>query len=270
MLKHFLNGFVNGFANRDNPLEFEFLKKNLVQQNTNNLPELNIFIHGYSAIFNESTKQDIFRKTTTPKQHHNWCFCWSSGFVLNPFFKHGNIEAIKKLVRLEKVNKNTIKQATILFDHFKDNQEKAEYIGKHFLLSSIKREIEKEGLSYSKINLFGHSLGARLICHAIKENPKDSRDLKIKDVVLLGGAVPIGDDWNSIISNIDGSIHNFYSSKDFVLMMKPDSEKCVGRYQLSSTSSPNNLRIVNHEVSCLHWQYWDIMPEIFSKLNIKF
>jgi hypothetical protein len=267
MFQHFLNGFVNGFSQRDNPLEFEFLKKNVINSDKDNC-ELNIFVHGYSAIFNNATKQEIFKKTSIANQHHNWCFCWSSGFVLNPFLKHGNIELIKKLVKLEKVNNQTIKQATLLFDHFKDNQEKAEHIGKHFLLESIKRELAKDNITYSKINMFGHSLGARLICHAIKENPKDAKDLKIKDVVLLGGAVSIDENWNDIIQNIDGCIHNFYSSKDFVLILKPDTEKCVGRYHLNGDPI-NSSKIVNHEVSCLHWQYWDIMPEVFSKLNIK-
>ncbi len=80
------------------------------------------------------------------------------------------------------------------------------------LAEAISRSKEKE------FNLIGHSLGCRVIYFAlIALSTKDSK--KIKDVILLGGAVGNDDlkGWKQAKSSVSGAIYNCYSRNDQIL-----------------------------------------------------
>lgn len=68
----------------------------------------------------------------------------------------------------------------------------------------------------SSVTLVGHSLGARVIFFAMRSWYAQSSH-KLKNVYLLGGAVPTGRDWKLAVSKVKGNIFNLYNSNDPVL-----------------------------------------------------
>jgi pimeloyl-ACP methyl ester carboxylesterase len=64
--------------------------------------------------------------------------------------------------------------------------------------------------------LIGHSLGARVIFFAGENWPAHSIQ-KLKNVLLLGGAIPKSRDWSRVASNLSGNLFNIYNSSDLIL-----------------------------------------------------
>ena len=81
------------------------------------------------------------------------------------------------------------------------------------LADAVSRSTEKE---YS---LVGHSLGCRVIYYALQALSTNEKQIKIKDVILLGGAVGRNDEkgWGKACSAISGNIYNCYSQHDAIL-----------------------------------------------------
>ena len=229
--------------------------------------QLNIFIHGYSAIVNEASEHNIIRNINQATVPKSLLYLWSSGSLVKHFTSSQQV--LDVLIGLQNTTILTVKKTEELFMHFKENQSKAEIIGSSCLLQDLSKLLETHKASYPKINLIGHSLGARMICSAIKENQELSQKLNIHNVVFLGGAAPIQTDWEDITDHIQGNVYNFYSKTDIVLMLKPDTEKNLGRYEIP-TQEHTKHRIHNVQVKYHHWDYWDNLSNIQKLiLNLK-
>jgi pimeloyl-ACP methyl ester carboxylesterase len=109
-----------------------------------------------------------------------------------------------------------------------------------------------------KINLIGHSLGARVIQQALLHANLD--ESTIRDCVLLGGAADTNPEtWRQCANRIEGSIYNFYSDADKVLLITPDITKWVGRNPIEC-GSPNIHNI--HKSGWGHGDYWKKIDQI--------
>ncbi len=220
---------------------------------------LNLFIHGYSAIVNEASEHNIIRNINQSSTPKSLLYLWSSGSLVKHFVSTEQMLDI--LVGLKNTTILTVKKTEELFMHFKENQNKAEIIGASCLLQDLSKLLETHNTSYPQINLIGHSLGARMICSAIKENPDLCKRLNIHNIVFLGGAAPIQNDWEDITDCISGNIYNFYSKIDVALMFKPDMEKNLGRYEIPTHEKTKN-KIHNIQVKYHHWTYWENLGDI--------
>ena len=225
----------------------------------NTHPHLNLFIHGYSAIMNEASEQKIIRNINLANPHKSLLYLWSSGSLVKHFASASQV--LDVISGLHNTTRLTVKKTEELFMHFKENQSKAEEIGVDCLLQDLSKLLETNNADYIKINLIGHSLGARMICAAIKENYELTKKLKIHNVVFLGGAAPIQNNWSDITDCISGNIYNFYSKIDVALMFKPDAEKSLGRYEIPTQENTQN-KIHNIQVKYHHWDYWNNLSNI--------
>jgi len=221
--------------------------------------QLNIFIHGYSAIINQASEIKIIRSINQANTNKSLLYLWSSGSLAKHFTSRKQI--LDLISGLQNTTMLTVQKTEELFMHFKENQSKAEEIGNTCLLQDLSKLLETKQASFSKINLIGHSLGARMICSALKANPELAKKLKIHNVVFLGGAAPIQNTWEDITDVISGNIYNFYSKIDVALMFKPDTEKSLGRYEIPPQTKTLN-KIHNVQVKYHHWDYWENLNNI--------
>ncbi|NBC05354.1 MAG: DUF726 domain-containing protein, partial [Bacteroidetes bacterium] len=91
-----------------------------------------------------------------------------------------------------------------------------------------------------KIDLFGHSLGGRVIFYAL-QILSTKEEIFVENVYLFGGAQERKDDsgWQNATKAISGKIYNIYSSNDYVLKIL---------YQCGTLgSSPIGLKPIEYE-----------------------
>ena len=261
-----LNKILNTFK-RYSPFEYEkqeYKKHTKLlecdeNQAWNTSSHLNVFIHGYSAIVNQASELKIIRSINVANTNKSLLYLWSSGSLVKHFTSSKQI--LDVLSGLQNTTMLTVQKTEELFMHFKENQSKAEEIGSTCLLQDLSKFLVANKTNYTKINLIGHSLGARMICSAIKANPELVKELKIHNVVFLGGAAPIQNTWEDITAFISGNIYNFYSKIDVALMFKPDAEKSLGRYEIPPQATALN-KIHNIQVKYHHWDYWENLAKI--------
>ncbi len=242
-------------------------------------PEINIFIHGYYAVKNrlefEALASHIL-KTRTRGQVY--LFFWRSGDLKyeqiagSLAFLH-NAYRSSKYLRYLKLSPWQVASQLCLdvaggmaakavlpvvyqVPKFKRYEKKAERLGGRLkeILSGRVGDIRQ-----NKVNLIGHSLGARIIYSALAES--DWSDLNLVDCVMLGGAVDLqAPDWLKCIARVKGRVINVYSENDFVLKrLKPG--KAIGRHPLL----PQHPRVVNaRSPSTGHLDYWPNLDRILS------
>jgi hypothetical protein len=233
---------------------------------TNSKKVLNIFVHGYSALKDDQSKNKLIQRLSIDQTVDNWLFCWPSGFAINPMFADLKATDVWMLYKGDITAKGLLLgvQLTKMFSHFKDHLKEAENIGQRDFFSKIKNEIDKDNIKYDQINIIAHSLGSRLVCNALLHTDKNTiTDLKINNLYLLAGAMPLDIDWVKMLSLVNGKLYNFYSKSDFVLMFKPDNEKCIGRYPIANNGDTLN-KITNIETNIMHWKYWDSISKVFE------
>jgi len=257
------------------PFPFEHQEKQAETQLIDCTPDIvltddctvNIYVHGYSAIMNYADKEKISAAIRLNNSSKSFLYMWSSGSVAKKFLSLD--QAVDLALGFNNKALLTLKKTKELFDHFRENQLKAELLGQDTFFQELIKYKEAQGTSHFKINLIGHSLGARLICNALQKNRELTAQLRINNVILLGGAFPVKNNWLELVAMLDGNIYNFYSKKDFVLIFKPDSEKSIGRYGIVDISAPAH-RIFNYPVSCLHWNYWNYISDFRSSTDNAF
>ncbi len=233
--------------------------------------DINIYVHGYSAVETPFDLNAIKKSIGADKNHRSFLFYWKSGSVIKHIAQPKNMALAYRLVKsksnLERISIGV--QGTMeLFEHFRTHQGKAEQMGNGILLQQVTSFIKEKLTQTNKVNLIGHSLGARMILNALEENESLAKELRINHVILLAGAASTEKiDWGIILKGIQGNIYNFYSSRDVVLMAKPDTEKCVGRYCIP-LSNPNNGRIKNINTKLQHWSYWGELQDILKQTEV--
>lgn len=95
--------------------------------------------------------------------------------------------------------------------HWNKHKGRAKCVGKYYLESIVSSQVKE-----TSVSLIGHSLGVRVIFFGIQNWSNRSSHL-LKDVFLLGGAVPKNRDWAGVASRLSGELFNIYNSCDPVL-----------------------------------------------------
>ena len=191
---------------------------------------INVFIHGYDTDTDniEKSIKELRLGGTT------YLFKWDSYCPYNDFLRKRNHFL------------STVKKAEIIGENFK------EYINK--IYPRQKRPI---------LNLFAHSLGARIIHEALYYN--EWKDVRLQNVVLLDGAADTNY-WAACTKEVAGRIFNCYSgmSEAFILKMIAEGKICkqVGHGPLRVSSS--NIKNINCE-DIEHCEHWEDLPYVLSE-----
>ncbi len=227
---------------------------------------LNLYVHGYSAIRHEDELQSLVQTIASVPDSNNWFYVWDSGHFLKHLSENFSIipstglgSTIPTYILIQ-----IAEQLVKIAKHFLEMQEKAEYEGKNHFFELLEAHLNKRLKPFKKINIIGHSLGARLVYTAIKEKLSISKKIPIENVIFLGGVVDCKADWDSLLSSIQGTIYNCYSKQDQILRIKPNLEICIGRNPIDL----KNHRIQNHLFTIGHTEYWDNLLYILDQIKI--
>ncbi len=237
---------------------------------------LNIYVHGYSAIGHQKEIENMMAKISSIEGGDQWLFVWPSGFILDAFLDD-LIPNLKPFLSGKSSMGDLIslllpflsKKTLDLINHFKHNQKQAEKFGSAHFFELLDQTLKTHKKSYQKINLIGHSLGARLLYHALK-NQATHENFPIENVICLGGAVSIDEDWLGILNGINGQLRNYYAKNDLALTIKPDSERCIGQYPIAlspKAETADRQRLVNVEVQYAHTEYWLNIDRVMSEIQ---
>lgn len=114
---------------------------------------------------------------------------------------------------------------------------------------------QKKGADH-EVFLAGFSLGARVIRRALwhLHGSKTSLPLRIRQVDLFGGAVPLHSGWEHVAEVVDGPVRNFHSQHDAVLSTLFTVAEAAEPIGLAGGAHP----LQNHDVSHLvnsHFAY---------------
>lgn len=204
--------------------------------------EINIFIHGYLAVKNQESFDDLCQKIIAAKPRGKvYLFYWKSGTLTFKWLR---------------TTSHRVGSVADWIPHFTKYRQRAEQLGSRFdsYLKSIPNSKKYP------INLIGHSLGARLIHYALANSNLEKYN--IKDCIFMGGAADAGDnDWDDCVRKISGKFYNFWSSKDGILKYLPKSQ--IGSVGISYASSS---RIINREYpSFRHTDYWDNLEYLLTR-----
>lgn len=97
------------------------------------------------------------------------------------------------------------------FAHWDKHKRRARRVGEDYLENLISRQVNE-----TTISLIGHSLGARVIFFA-GSNWSTWSSHRLKNVFLLGGAIPKNRNWEKVASSLSGKVFNIYNSLDTTL-----------------------------------------------------
>lgn len=227
---------------------------------------LNIFIHGYSAAVDE--KDELTLKSKVPERNKN-----STNLFL--FWPAGNLKSFsfKSLRSLFSMNfagmvHTALSLSQEAIQKFKEIEENVSKLSYEFLYK-LEAFIKSEGIEYKQMNLYGHSLGARLIIESMLQLSLDFKGLKVNNLVFMGGARELNsDECERLLDVISGNVVNIHSAGDRVLQfIKPDLEKCIGRYPINY-SGEQSWRVKNYAFDWLgHLDYWNNLTGILNYLN---
>jgi pimeloyl-ACP methyl ester carboxylesterase len=140
---------------------------------------------------------------------------------------------------------------------FRKKEKLAETLGLH--LPELLAEIPQ--VDTLPLNLFGHSLGGRVIQSTLKEHDWDTHLLN--DCLVMASA---GDRdlyaWEEHTKKVRGKFYNAYSASDLTLKISPDLRSRVGRHPIPVESD----QIVNVPFPGFkHTDYWPKLPEVLKK-----
>ncbi|MEN0112145.1 MAG: DUF726 domain-containing protein, partial [Planctomycetota bacterium] len=107
------------------------------------------------------------------------------------------------------------------------------------------------------VNLVGHSLGARVIHHALRA-AKGGSGPAWRDAVLLAGAADLdAEDWPDCVARLSGRLTNVYDRRDRVLRLTPDLRRRVGVRAMPQVLVDGEPRVVNHHAEGVgHVAHW--------------
>lgn len=97
--------------------------------------------------------------------------------------------------------------------HWDKHKRRARCVGERYLENLIYCYVKE-----ASVSLIGHSLGARIIFFGTRNWSKDSPHV-LKNVFLMGGAVPKSRDWDGVASKLNGKLFNIYNSRDSTLKL---------------------------------------------------
>lgn len=221
--------------------------------------QINIFFHGYTSISSQKKYDSLVYKILSAKPPGKvYLFGWRSGSIIIHKFTH--LAKLLRFLRLFKINPVwLVADAIHHIAHFKYYKSKAEKNGRRLMqrVYHLSRKYPNH-----KINLIGHSLGARIIFYALAFS--DWKKYNIQDVILLAAVVDRDSEhWEHLLQNVKGIVYNAYSRIDGTLIIAPTFELLAGAEKISFKSK----KIVNREYpSFVHKSYWKKIDYLLPRL----
>ena len=225
--------------------------------------EANIFIHGYSAGHNLQDRLEMSR-SIPPEMHDqlNIMAFWPSSHIM----RFGGIS--KKVFTAAARLHFAVGAASVAADrafHFYQIRSRANEMG-GLLIEQLWDYMQQQYPKVTRINLIGHSLGARVVVKALTSEhwQRSNKHLQIGDVLLMAGAVEASaSDLYVLLGRIEGALINAYSEEDKILLLNID-ETCIGRAGLVPLANAPHVRNV-HMQGFGHTDYWPNLREVMKQ-----
>ncbi|MBO0497008.1 DUF726 domain-containing protein [Pseudomonas sp. Marseille-Q1929] len=218
---------------------------------------LNLYVHGYSAFFNRQQLGNFTAQLASIEGSTNVMLFWPAGHFLENLFAPFK-EVIGAMLGGGGLGAATVgvgKAIAYFLDHYKSVEARVDEVAQT-LLPELANYLHAEALPVRRINLVGHSLGARILVKSLLASPEAARELPLNNVLLMGGAICTSSPWDEVSAPLQGRLINCHSSKDWALAIKPDNERCIGRYAIPLTPALKAKVSNVHLATFDHAAYW--------------
>ncbi|WP_338722854.1 DUF726 domain-containing protein [Pseudomonas tolaasii] len=230
---------------------------------------LNLYVHGYSAFFNRQQLGNFKAQLATIEGSTNLMLFWPAGHFLENLFAPFK-EVITSMLGGGGLGGATVgvgKAIAYFLDHYKSVEARVDEVART-LLPELANYLHAEALPVRRINLIGHSLGARILVKSLLATPEVARELPLNNVLLMGGAICTSSAWDEVSVPLAGRVINCHSSKDWALAMKPDAERCIGRYAIPLTPALK-AKVTNvHLATFDHAAYWPQLKTVVQYTDL--
>ncbi|AMW83121.1 hypothetical protein AK972_2321 [Pseudomonas yamanorum] len=230
---------------------------------------LNLYVHGYSAFFNQQQLGNFSRQLATIEGSTNLMLFWPAGHFLENLFAPFK-DVIASMLGGGALGAATIgvgKAIAYFLDHYKSVEARVDEVAKS-LLPELAKYLHGESIKVRQINLIGHSLGARLLVKSLLASPEVARELPLNNLLLMGGAICTSSPWGLVSAPLKGRVINCHSSKDWALALKPDTERCIGRYAIPLTPALK-AKVANvHLATFDHAAYWPQLKTVVQYTDL--
>lgn len=218
---------------------------------------LNLYVHGYSAFFNRQQLGNFTQQLAGIEGSTNLMLFWPAGHFLENLFAPFK-DVITAMLGGGSLGAATVgvgKAIAYFLDHYKSVEARVDEVAKS-LLPELASYLQQASLPVQRINLIGHSLGARILVKSLLANPDTARELPLDNLLLMGGAICTSSPWDEVSALLKGRVINCHSSKDWALAIKPDTERCIGRYPIPVTPALKAKVCNVHLATFDHAAYW--------------
>ncbi|ARB29206.1 DUF726 domain-containing protein [Pseudomonas tolaasii] len=230
---------------------------------------LNLYVHGYSAFFNRQQLGNFKAQLASIEGSTNLMLFWPAGHFLENLFAPFK-EVITSMLGGGGLGAATVgvgKAIAYFLDHYKSVEARVDEVART-LLPELANYLHAEALPVRRINLIGHSLGARILVKSLLATPEVARELPLNNVLLMGGAICTSSAWDEVSAPLAGRVINCHSSKDWALAMKPDAERCIGRYAIPLTPALK-AKVTNvHLATFDHAAYWPQLKTVVQYTDL--
>lgn len=230
---------------------------------------LTLYVHGYSAFFNQQQLGSFSRQLATIEGSTNLMLFWPAGHFLENLFAPFK-DVITSMLGGGSLGAATIgvgKAIAYFLDHYKSVEARVDEVAKS-LLPELANYLHGESIKVRQINLIGHSLGARILVKSLLASPEVARELPLNNLLLMGGAICTSSPWDLVSAPLSGRVINCHSSKDWALALKPDTERCIGRYAIPLTPALK-AKVANvHLATFDHAAYWPQLKTVVQYTDL--
>ncbi|RZI24300.1 DUF726 domain-containing protein [Pseudomonas orientalis] len=230
---------------------------------------LNLYVHGYSAFFSRQQLAGFKEQLAGIEGSTNLMLFWPAGHFLENLFAPFK-EVIASMLGGGGLGAATVgvgKAIAYFLDHYKSVEARVDEVART-LLPELASYLHAESLQVRQINLIGHSLGARIVVKSVLASPEIAHELPLNNLLLMGGAICTSSPWEAVTAPLRGRVINCHSSKDWALAMKPDTERCIGRYAIAVTPALK-AKVTNvHLASFDHAAYWPQLKTVVQYTDL--
>lgn len=230
---------------------------------------LNLYVHGYSAFFNRQQLGNFKQQLAAIEGSTNLMLFWPAGHFLENLFAPFK-DVIASMLGGGGLGAATVgvgKAIAYFLDHYKSVEARVDEVAKS-LLPELAGYLRGESLEVRRINLIGHSLGARILVKSLLASPETARELPLDNLLLMGGAICTSSPWDEVSAPLKGRVINCHSSKDWALALKPDTERCIGRYAIPVTPALKAKVSNVHLATFDHAAYWPQLQTVVQYTDL--
>lgn len=230
---------------------------------------LNLYVHGYSAFFNRQQLGNFTAQLASIEGSTNVMLFWPAGHFLENLFAPFK-EVLGAMLGGGGLGAATVgvgKAIAYFLDHYKSVEARVDEVAQT-LLPELANYLHAEALPVRRINLVGHSLGARILVKSLLASPEVARELPLHNVLLMGGAICTSSPWDEVSAPLQGRLINCHSSKDWALAIKPDNERCIGRYAIPLTPALKAKVSNVHLATFDHAAYWPQLKTVVQYTDL--